>query len=229
MLPPIARSTLLTRLIERGFAGFEDSYGGREQPAQPAAPARITCRIRIEIQNLAKSSVQMAGGEQSAQLLDLAAELLDQAERYVDSAVTPVDLQDALEKLGNGQLAPQILSLRFMELPPRDSGNPGVILRLSGGSLSNQAYAPGQPPAAPTVKPLGRDQFARLIAAMRTEQFASLPANLWSESQTELEVQVLAHRKVVLARRFGRLESTRQEPAQQRFDALLHVLGELTH
>ena len=229
MLPPIARSTLLIRLIERGFAGFDDSYGGWEQPAKPAAPARITCRIRIEIQNLEKSSVQMAGGEQSAQLLNLAAELLDQAEPYVDSAVTPVDLRDALDKLGNGQLALHVLRLRFMELSPGDSDNPGFILRLNGGELSYQAYSPGQPPVAPTVKPLGQDQFTRLITAMQTEQLASLPTNLWSENQVELEVQVLAHKKVVLARRFSRLESTTQEPAQQRFDSLRRVLGELAH
>lgn len=227
MLPASARSDLLETLADRNFAGFESRYGGREQPAKSAAPARVTCRIRIEIQNLEKSSVQMAGGEQSAQLLKLAAELLDQAEPYVDSAVTPVDLQDALDKLGNGQLAPQVLSLRFMELPPRDSSNPGFILRLSGGRLSHQAYSPGQPPAALAVKPLGQDQFVQLISAMRTEQLASLPTNLWSESQMELEVQVLAHKKVVLARRFSRLESAKKDPAKQHFEKFIFELREL--
>ncbi len=82
MLPPSARSNLLETLADRNFTGFESRYGGREQPAKSAAPARVTCRIRIEIQNLEKSSVQMTGGEQSAQLLNLAAELLDHAEQY---------------------------------------------------------------------------------------------------------------------------------------------------
>ncbi|MGB5487467.1 MAG: hypothetical protein WBN06_08760 [Lysobacterales bacterium] len=227
MLPPSARSNLLETLADRNFTGFESRYGGREQPAKSAAPARVTCRIRIEIQNLEKSSVQMTGGEQSAQLLNLAAELLDHAEQYIESAVTPVDLQDALDKLGNGQLAPQVLSLRFMELPRRDSSNPGFILRLGGGRLSYQAYSPGQPPAALAVKPLEQDQFVRLIAAMRTEQLASLPTNLWSESQMELEVQVLAHKKVVLARRFSRLESAKQDPAQQHFEKFIFELREL--
>jgi len=229
MLPPVARTTLLMRLVEAGFAGFEERYGGVEQPAKSSAPARITCSIQVEIQNLEKTTLQMAGGKQSAPLLDLAAKLLDGVEQYVDSAVTPVDLQDGLDKLGNGLLAPQVLRLRFMELPARDSDNPGFILRISGAKVSYQAYSPGQSQVAPTLKTLERGQFTRLISALQKEQLASLPTNLWSENQVELEVQVLAHKKVVLARQFSRLASTGQVPAQQRFDALLGVLKELTH
>ncbi len=227
LLPYSARTGLLETLDEQGFAGFDDSYGGGQQPAESKAPARITCRIRIEIQNMEKSSAQMAGGEQSTQLLNLAAELLDQAERFIDKAVTPVDLQDALDKLQDGQLAPQVLRLRFMELPDPGNNNPGFILRLVGGDLSHQAYAPGQRVAKPVVKPLVHEQFTRLIAVMREEQLTSLPANLWSNETLELEVQVLAYKKVVLARRFSRLDTNRQEPEQQRFDKLLSVLREL--
>lgn len=229
ILPPSARSVLLTTLVERGFPGFEDSYGGRKQPGKAAAPARVTCRIHIEIQNMEKTSVQMAGGEQSTDFLNLAAELLDQAEQFNDNAVTPVDLQDALDKLFDGQLALQTLRLRFVELPTQGNNNPGSILRLIGGNLSQQAYAPGQPLAKPVLKPLGHAQFIRLIAIMREEQLTSLPANLWSNERLELEVQVLAHKKVILARRFSRLEALRQKPAQQRLDNLLLVLRELAY
>lgn len=227
MLPSAARSTLLTTLVERGFPGFENNYGGQQQPAKSAAAARVTCRIRIEIQNIVKSSLQMAGGEQSAAFLNLAAELLDQAEQFIDSAVTPVDLPDALDKLYEGQLAPQVLRLRFMESPAKGDNNPGYILRLAGGDLSHQVYAPGKPVNRSVVKPLEHAQFMRLIAVMREEQFTSLPVNLWSNEPLELEVQVLAHKKVVLARRFSRLETARQEPQQQRFNKLLRVLREL--
>ncbi|MDX2419049.1 MAG: hypothetical protein QNK19_16445 [Xanthomonadales bacterium] len=228
-VPPSARSALLKTLAERKFFEFKDSYGGREQPAKSAAAARITCRIHIAIQDLEKTSMQMAGGEQSKRFSDLATELLDQAEHYVDSAVTPVDLQDALAMLHEGQLAPQLLHLRFVELPTSDDSEPGTILRLTSGQLWHQAYKPGGMLVEPTLEPLGNDQFIRLVAAMRTEQLVSLPANLWSEDQLELEVQVLAHKKVVLARRFTRLEADKQNPAQQRFESLLLELRELTH
>jgi len=228
MLPASARTALLKTLVDRGFAGFEDSYGGREQPAKSGAPARITCRILVEIQGLQKSSLQMAGGEQSARLLSLAAELLDQAELYADPAVTPADLDDALDKLSEGVLDPHMLYLRFVFLPALKN-KPGSILRLDGGQLSHQAYTPGKTIAAPTSESLGHDQYVELIAALQSAQLASLPVNLWSEDQVELEVRVLAHKKVLLARRFTRLESTNEEPMQQRFDALLPVLRELIH
>ncbi len=227
MLPASTRSDLLKILADRDFAGFDSSYGGREQPAKSAAPARVTCRIRIEIQNLEKSSMQLAGGEQSLQLLDLAAVLLDKVQVDAASAVTPVDMQDALDKLSDGQLAPQVLRLRFVDLSARDSNNRGSILRLSGGRISHQEYYPGQLLAEPAMEPLGHEQYTRLITTMQTAQLASLPANLWSEDQLELEVQVLAHKKIVLARRFTRLESAKQEPAQQHFAELLFELREL--
>lgn len=226
-LPPSARSSLLTTLVEQGFPVFEKSYGGQQQPGKSAAPAKVTCRIHIEIQHMRKSTVQMAGGEQSTAFLNLAAELLDQAERFIDSAITPADLQDALDKLYDGQLEPQMLSLRFMESHVKGNNNPGYILRLAGGYLSHQVYIPGQLVAKPVLKPLEHEQFKRLIAVMREEEFTSLPVNLWSEDQLELEVQILKHKKVILARRFSRLESARQESVQQRFDALLFELREL--
>ena len=73
MLPVSARSVMLKTLLDREFSSFEDSYGGRERPEKSAAPAKITCRVRIDIQGFEKSSVQMAGGEQSQRLLVLAA------------------------------------------------------------------------------------------------------------------------------------------------------------
>jgi len=227
LLTPAARSDLLKRLLERGYPGFEDSYGGRDLPVKSAAPARISCSIRIDIQGLQKSSVQMAGGEQYAPLLELAAELLDEAERFAGSAVTPVDLGDALDKLSAGQLAPQLLQLRFLELPGPDNNEPGTLLRIVGGQLSRQAYRQGHAPEAPTLQPLRQADFSGLLAALQAVQLPGLPANLWSENQVELEVQVLAHKKVVLARRFSRLEANTQAPAQQRFDKLLVVLREL--
>ena len=69
----------------------------------------------------------------------------------------------------------------------------------------------------------------KLVAGLQAAQLASLPGNLWSEDQLEFEIRVLAFKKVVLARRFARFDATAQASAQQRFDALLLVLRELSH
>ena len=116
ILPETTRSKLLTTLIERDFTGFDEIYGGQERPEKSAAPARISCRVWLEIENLEKSSVQMAGGDQSAKLSDLAAELLDQVEEHTDIAVTPKDLEDALIKLADKQLAPQTTAASFCRI-----------------------------------------------------------------------------------------------------------------
>lgn len=226
MLSVSARSAMLKLLSERSFSSFEDSYGGQDRPSKSAAPARITCAILLKMQGLQKSSVQMAGGEQSARLLQLASDLLDHVELNALDEVTPVDLQDALDRLADGQLAPQILRLRFVDLPAR-SGLPGSILHLSGGQLSHQEYTPGQKIVDPAPESIGQERYLKLISAMQSAQLASLPSNLWSEDQVELEVQVLAHKRVVLARQFTRLESANHEPEQRRFGALLIALREL--
>ena len=227
MLPAAARSALLQTLIDQGFPEFETRYGGRERPTKTAAAARVSCRVWIRIEELQKSSVQQAGGEQSTPITKLAADLLDQVEQFAQGGVTPDDLQDALDKLSEGQLAPQVLRLRFVALPDKNDNKPGSILRLRGGNVSSQAYSPGQVIAEQIWEPLEQAQYQKLITALQAAQPASLPGNLWSDDQLEFEIQVLKHKKVVLARPFTRLDATRQGPAQQRFDTLLLVLREL--
>ena len=227
ILSAASRSDLLKTLIDQGFPKFETHYGGRERPARTAAAARISCRIWVRIEAFQKSSVQQAGGEQSTQLTKLAADLLDQVEQYAHNGVTPDDLQDALDKLSDGQLAPQILRLRFVDLPGGDDNKPGYILRLRGGKVSRQAYSPGRTIAEQVWEPLDQEQYLKLLATLQAAQPTSLPGNLWSEGQLEFGIQVLSHKKMVLARPFSRLDSSAQGPAQQRFDALLVVLREL--
>ena len=228
MLPTAARSALLKTLIEQEFARFETRYGGRERPAKTAVAARISCRVWVRIEEFQKSSVQQAGGEQSTQLTKLAADLLDQVEQFAQNGVTPADLQGALDKLSDGQLAPQVLRLRFVDLPGKDNNKSGSILHLHGGKVSRQAYSPGHVIEEQVWVPLEQSQYQTLVTALQTAQPASLPGNLWSEDQLELEIRVLAHKKVVLARPFARLDPAGQGPAQQRFDTLLAELRRLS-
>ena len=115
-----------------------------------------------------------------------------------------------------------------MDLPAGDSSNSGSILRVIGGQISRQAYTPGQAIAEQISEPLEQEQYTKLLAALNNAQLPGLPGNLWSDDQVELEVQVLAFKKVVLARRFTRFDAVAQASAQQRFDALLLELRELS-
>jgi len=58
--------------------------------------------------------------------------LLDQAALYADSAVTTSGLDDARARLAGGWLFPQILGLRFMDLPGAGDDAPGMLMRVAG-------------------------------------------------------------------------------------------------
>jgi len=226
-LPPGARSTLLETLLNHGFSNFAAHYGGNKHPIKTEAAARISCRIWAKVENLQKSSVQQTGGQQSTPLTRLATVLLDQAEQFTQNSITPNDLQDALDMLSAGQLAPQVLRLRFVDLPSRAMNKPGSILLVSGGQVSHRAYSPGHTIAEQVWKPLTNEQYLELLQGLQHAQPESLPGNLWSEDQLQFQVQVMAHKKAVLARPFVALDSSVQSDDQQRFNSLLTVLRKL--
>ena len=226
-LPPATRSAMLRTILEQKFPDMKPSYGGRARPKKEAAAPRISCGIFIKIDDLQKTSVQKAGGEQSAQLTGLAAALIDQVEPFAENGITANDLNDALDKLLEGELAPETLTLRFMNLPARDYISQGFIVRIRGGRLSRQAYTPGSAIGEPSWHALGENKFMELVTALRKADPGSLPGNLWSENRLELEIHVLAHKKILLAGPFSRLEPESQEPEQQRFETLLESVWKL--
>lgn len=143
--------------------------------------------------------------------------------------MTPTSLEDALGKLSTGQLAAETLHLRFVDLPGRDGAGPGSIMFIKGAEVMHRTYSPGKVNTKREPQAIGRQAFGQLVLALQDANFVDLPGNLWSESQLEVEVEVLTHRKVVLARRFTRLDSKTTEREQQGFNDLLIVLRELGH
>ena len=224
MLSAGVRSALLQDLLFQGFARFERHYGGHGQPEKTAAAARMTCRIHLDIEGLQKTSVQQAGGEQSTALAGLATLLLDEVENHKESAVTPDSLQDALEKLASGRLAPQMLKLRFVSLPADDADTEGAILRIQGGKVSRQAYSPGRAIGERGWRTLDHRQYSELLETLRETRLEDLPNNLYSQDRVDFEIQVLGHKKVVIARPFAALEADSRDAGQPRFDALVRAL-----
>lgn len=219
------RGALLGTLLEQGFPRFEAKYGGRPRPQREGAALRVIRRVTFEIGELSKSSVQLDTGERSAELRKLAEDLLDLVAPLVKKGVTADDLADGLGKLASGALAPETMSLRFVELPP--GNEPGSILRMAGGTLTRQDYSPGRVVGDPEALPLGQERFTTMVTAIRTAQLEKLPVNLWSLSHFELEVQVLEHRKTVVARSFSRLSPDENSKEQQRFEQLVKKLRAL--
>lgn len=222
MLEAVERKVLLTMLLDAGFSNFEARYGGRPKAEKEEAALRVSCRINLAVSELKKTSVQLYEGEQSAALLGLAAMLLDWIEPLAAGGVTATDIGDGLIKLADGKLAPETLELRLLRLPADVAVETGVILRILGGDISRQNYAPGRVVEPPDWSRITSCRLSRVVAALRDAGFRELPINLTGKGVAELEVGVLGHRKTVIAR--PRLNAAAQIPARDRFEQLVAEL-----
>jgi hypothetical protein len=226
-ISPAMRSELLGDLLRGGFFALEARYGGRDDPGRPGAAVRITCRVTLELEGSARSSVQLAEGRQSTELASLANVLLDRVQPLVASGITPDNLTDGLDQLAAGKLAPELLRLRWVLLPGTPGNGPGTISRIHESVFSRRRYTPGREIGDTSERALEAEQIQALAQRLDRVGFESLPINLWSDDPIEIEVGVLGHRKTVLARPFGDLESQRDEQAQARLEQLLGDLRAL--
>ncbi len=220
-LPPAVRASLLEILRKGRFADMAPSYGGKRTPEVGEAALRVSCRVALELDGVEKSSVQLADGEQSAELAALADALLDRVEPLAAKGVTADDLDDGLRKLAGGNLAAEVFRLRFVWLP--EDGD-GEILSMRDGLESRKAYSPGRRIGDETVSELDSDRLTATVEALLEADVASLPVNLWSAEHVELEVAVFGHRTSVIGRDFSRLASDEQSEAQKRFRRLIAFL-----
>jgi len=223
-LPVTTRSSLLGVLEDSGFAEMLPSYGGKRMPGSGEAALRVICRVELEIGGLGKSSVQLADGEQSEQLADLADALLDLAEPLAAVGVTATDLSDGLRKLAQGKLAVETFQLRFVRLPAKAAAGDGEILTIRNGEASRKSYTPGRGTADEVSQPMTGARLEALVAALLEADVASLPVNVWSKDHIELGLQVLGLRKAVVARDFERLKSIENGDAPKRFERLTAFL-----
>jgi hypothetical protein len=226
-LATAVRVALLETLIRRDFPSLEASYGGREEPGSPTAALRIICRVELDINGRHKSSVQLADGEQSPELSALAGELLDLVAPLAATGISAENLSDGLAKVALATLAPESFELRFVQLPEAGGEGAGSILRVEGGVISIQPYAPGRAIGEPVSLDLEPADFAAFVSAIRRADPETLPVNLWSEFYLEFEVRVLQHRRSIMARPFSRLSGQKGGEPQQRFDRLVAALREI--
>ncbi|HVS14295.1 MAG TPA: hypothetical protein VMV46_10240 [Thermoanaerobaculia bacterium] len=230
-LPEATRRALVRQLDEGGFAALEPRYGGKpekdDRDGEPAAALRVVCRVELELETLRASSIQLADGEQSAALAELANALLDSVAPLAREGVRADSLEQGLQKLSSGELRPEGFELRFVELPRRDAEISGSILHVAHRTATRRTYAPGAELGSPASVDLEDGSFRALIGAIAAADLSSLPVNLWAEDQLELEVRVLGHGRSVYARPFSRLAPGTHGEAQQRFDRLIETLRAL--
>lgn len=224
LLTDTQRGKLLDKLLGAQFSGFDARYGETPKTEKQEAPLRVSCRVLVAIDDLEKSSVQVMDGEQSEQLLGLARRLLDLVEPLASSGVRADSVEDGLEKLANGMLAPEVLEMRMVTLPDAGTGAPGSILRIDGGRISRQAYTPGETVGEVTSRDLSSTDLRLALDALQDANFPELPLNLSTDSFTEIEIGILGQRKTVVARSTFRPAAADQQDA---FARMLAILGTL--
>ncbi|MEO1594437.1 MAG: hypothetical protein AAFS02_04240 [Pseudomonadota bacterium] len=213
------RQQMLSLLNDAGFSAFEARYGEKKKADKEEAPLRVSCRVHLAIAGHEKTAVQLFDGAPSPELLGLAAALLDVAEAHADAGVQIADLEDGLEKLSEGVLAPEMLTLRLVRLP-KDQSN-GFIMRIEGGELSRQSYAPGERIGDAIVLRLNACVGEATVRALRDAAVWNLPRNLQRDGTTGFDVSVLGHEKSILARSTYKSGS---DAEQTRFERLMAQL-----
>ena len=149
-LQPDEISSLIEILDKADFATFADVYGGR-QPPDPrtrekkggaCCALQVICSVELSLAGGTKQAVQVRKGELSAELKQLADDLLDTCEKPGRAGITAVDLADGLEKVAGGVLAAESLRV-FLHRKPEsgaEAGDLGFLLRVSGGLVTSRGY-----------------------------------------------------------------------------------------
>ncbi len=218
------RTSLIDLLAGADFANFDERYGEVRNAEKQEAPLRVSCRVRAEIGGVTKSSAQLFDGEQSEKLLRLAGALIDTVEPRAAGGETAHSIEDGLAKISAGELAPEVLQVRWLSLPGTEHEQPGLIVRIRRGRIERQAYTPGVDIGGTTSRALTPSQLQTLIRAFEDAEFWQLPLNLEADGLNEIQVSILAQTKTVIARPGFKAATAEQQTA---FAKLLSGLAEL--
>lgn len=216
----------LKALRRSGFGSMRESHGGREDPGEMGL--ELICRVRAALDGVEKQSYQLSKGRQSAELRELAQQILAAGEELGPAGVAAASLEDGLGKVARGELAPETLTLQLQRQPedPRSSAG-GFILRIEGSEAQVSLHSPESGWTEPRRVRLSGEEVAGLARAILEARPDDLPGNLYSPWYQDLEIRVLNRRRSLQARGFANLTPETHGERQQRFDRLVAALEEL--
>jgi len=183
--------------------------------------------VSLTIGGVTKSSTQLGGGEQSAELKALAQRLLDICEQAARNGVEAADLLDGLRKVADGRLAPQVLRVTVVRVAGRRGGpRTRWYFYLLDGAAEVRAVEGGT--VAHRRRALSRKELADVIGVLVANRVDDLPQNLWAEHYTDLSVGVLAHHRGLQARPdFAGIGRRTHGEKQRRFNRIFAALDAL--
>jgi len=226
-LDPDRLGSLLSALQGAGFPGMDDTYGGAPRPAPPPGGAMVTisiCRVELSLGAYNKRAVQLARGEQSPTLKELADDLLEICQAPARLGLTAASLRDGLEKISRGELAPETLRIVVHRKPRKKEDPPGFLLRVAGNRATTRAYEPARGYRDPVVLRMHAPELRALARELAARDPATWPSNLYAVDYTDLSIRVLNHEKAIQARQFAGLAPSAHGRQQRAFEEVFAIL-----
>lgn len=224
----------IRRLLAAGFASFEPLYGKRKgdegprEVPQRVQPPLVVCRIAVTIGGVRKQVVQVDEGERFEPLLELARGILDLCAPLAEQGIEVTSLEDGLDRMARGALAPESWQLLLHVVPERRRGGdpgPGLWLKLEGIRARARPVDAGGRFGELRETELTREEVSGLARELGGERPGELPSNLWAEHYTSLSLRVLDRSHSIQARRFAGMAAGTHGERQRRFDRVVGLLG----
>lgn len=232
-IPADAIRRTLSLLSDAGFAAMPAAARGervsREAgPRLPRPGTEVTCQISLELDGLEKTVVQLRKGDQSEDLRELAAALLAVSRGHAERGITPAGLADALAKVASGELAPELLSVSVQRKPMAGQEGRGWLLAVRRQHGEARRFTPGGGFGEARRASLEAQEIRTLAELLTRDRLPTMPANLWSDVYTDLEVSVMRWGKSIQARQFDGLKPEALGVQQRAFDHLVDRLDQLS-
>jgi hypothetical protein len=224
--------TLLAAFRDVGFPEMSETYGGKHdpEPGPVHQSPRLTCSVELQLGGHRKHVGQLLGGRQWQPLISLATTVLNACRQPAEDGLRAETLGEAVTKLADGTLAPEMLFLIVHRKPgagDSDAGPESWVLQVEGRRATTRARTGDEGYATPTGLDLDDTAFRSLVSALSEADLGAIPGNLYADRYTDVTVSALGHRKRLQARQFAGMTSKTHGEQQKRFDALFEKLREL--
>jgi hypothetical protein len=221
-VPRAEARSLIRKLAAVRFGSLPDSEGEEE--------ARVlTGRIIVSAGAVRKTVSQMADGEQSPVLADIAQRLLRLCKKAAEGGVRVSSFQDGFANQISGKLGPSALDLH-LQRKPAAAGKAAAetwTLRISGVYVYDRELGgPGGGDVTRQLR-LSAADFRALARELSADDIGALPGNLYAPIYTDLNVSLLDQRKNIQARDFAGMTPQTHGERQQAFDRLVQTLEAL--
>jgi hypothetical protein len=218
---------LLSELDRARFSRMRETFEADEGEGEEEE-METSCRVQAGLDGTEKQALQISEEEEESALKALADRVLAVGEELGPSGMAVGSLQEGLEKVARGELAPEALTVQLLRQPENlRSGETGWMLRVEGGEARLSLISPDTGWSQPRRVRLSAAEvadLARSVAAARPEE---LPVNLYSRWYQSLEIGVLNRTKSIQARQFARMTAETHGEKQERFDRFVAVLEAL--